>query len=708
MKNISYILFIALVLSFGNVFSQKKPIDSVEIAEAFISSENFEQAVGFYKGFLAMNPDMPKPYYDIGFCLLNTPTGKEESIEYFEHAMKLYKKKGRKAKAEYLESYFYLARAYRSSYQFERALQLFYPLKEQLVKNKRLSEEVNTEITLCKSGIELTKDSLNIDVENMGEIINSEFADHSPIFSADESVLIFTSRRENTSGGTADIGGQYDEDIFISRKKDGKWTQPEGISKNINTPGHDAAVSLSIDGTKLLILRDDDTGGSLYESRFDGTDWSKSEKLGKNINTKFRETHGSYSADGKYLYFTSDRRGGFGELDIYVSEIQEDGTWGEAKNLGEKINTKLKEEAPYIYPDGKTLYFCSKGHYNLGAYDIFKSVKDENGEWSKPVNIGYPINTIEDDVSYLPTPNGKRAYYSSKQKEGFGDSDLYTIDLEEEKGTDLVIVLGNVYMCKGEIPKLEINITEKETGLEGIYEPNKYDGKFVFVAKRNHNYNIVIDIEEKVVYSDDIFIEENAPYKNTVNSIRLDPNSGCIPHISMLDATKIDTENIDSDGFVYEKHINIKNLRFEFDKNNFSPDKKTNTDDLVHYLKINTDAVIEIGAYADSKGTAVYNYKLSKERAEFVKKYFIEKGVKPEQLVTVSYGEENAITYNIINGEYNEEAQKYNRRIEFKIIKHGKKTLLLKPENDIPKEFKNPNYKVKYEKLPENNYECPN
>jgi outer membrane protein OmpA-like peptidoglycan-associated protein len=698
------LFFTYIFINFFVTAQSQQKSDSIEIAEAFIENENFTQAIGFYKRFLQQDPENPTLNFKMGFCLLNTPDGKEASIPYLQKSTDiLLRKKGNK-NPDYIESDFYLSRAYRASYQFDKSKEMFDELRAN-VKNKTLLAEIDKELILCDVGKKYYNNPVQLSITNLGEEINTRFSEHSPVVSADESVLIFTSRRPLNNGVEPDGDGQYDENIFISEKVNGKWSEPKSISDSINTPEHEASIGLSVDGQILFIYREDDDG-SIYESRLIGQKWSVPEKLGPNINTKYRETDASLSADGRFLYFTSDRPGGFGGLDIYVSELQKDGTWGVAKNLGTTINTEADEESPYIHPDGITLYFSSKGHERIGGYDIFKSEKNDFGTWTEPENMGYPINTVDDDVFFIPTADGKRAYFASLREGSYGNTDIYEMDMLNAKGNKVTVLIGKVFVCEGSLPKTEITITDKQTGNEGYFVPNSYNGKFVFVGNRGSEYNIIVAADGKVVFIEDYKIPDDAPNQMSYKSIRLDiDNKSCFPDVKQFEKNGIDPENVDADGKVYDMNLKIKNLLFGFNQTQFTKEDDANLDALIFYLKTNPSAVIEIGAYADSKGKAVMNQLLSEKRGNTLKAYIVSKGVLVKQLVVVGYGEENPIALNLINGVYNENSQKFNRRVEFRILQHGEKTLLIRPIDNIPTEYKNPDYKSKYVKSEKNDVE---
>lgn len=705
MKKIFYISLIIQLLLIQNIFSQEKD-NEVNIAEDLVYNEDFSNAIELYKKVLIMDSLNPVVNFELGFCYLNTILEKDKSIQYFEKAIDLYPRRQQKS-IEYLETKFYLGRSYRVNYQFDKAIETLTELKEK-VRNKKFKKVIDNEIELAQKGKLFIKKPISIEVNNLGKTINSSFSDHSPVFSVDESVLIFTSRRGYRNGEMLP-DGQYDENIYISEKQEnGLWSQPRSIGDNINTKMHEATIGLSYDGQQLFIYKDEDDG-SIYVSNLKGDQWTTPKKLGDNINTRFRETHASLSTDGKKLYFTSDRPRGEGGLDIYVSELQDDGTWGEAKNMGKAVNTEKDEEGPYIHPDGKRLYFSSKGHDCIGGYDIFYSEINQFGTWSMAKNIGYPINTIEDDIFYTPTPDGQRAYYSSVKQKGLGKSDIYIMGLPEVMKTDLTIMSGKVTICGGgKLPESKIKITDNTTGEEMIAKPNSKTGKFIFIVKHLHNYTVTVEKDNAIIHNKTFDIPNNSPSQQVYESIRLDPTVPCDETLTAAVTKKDDILEIkytDENGIVYDSFVEIENILFPFGKAN-KITKNKSLDELAKYLINNKEAVIEIGAYADSKGRATYNQKLSEQRANVVKKYLTNKGVVEKQLVTVGYGEENPITINKNKkGYWLSASQKYNRRIEFRMLNQGEETLLIRPMSNIPEQYKNPKYDKDYVKNKRNDIE---
>ncbi len=505
---------------------QSSKLDEVQLTEEFIDGNIFAESIDFYQRFLYDNPNDADFNYKMGFALLNTKGKEKEAIEYFQKAKDNFNKPA--TLNRYVESSFQLARAYRASYLFIAALQELAALRTIVEKNPAVLAVVNREIFKCESGQRLFENKIKFEITNLGDSINSEYKDHSPVISADESLLIFTSRRPNGWDDEIDEDGNFNEDIFMSEKVDGHWTKAKGI-KSINTKNHEATCGLSADGQTLYIYKAADYG-SIWQSTLENGKWTTPVELGPNINTENRETHASVSADGKLLYFTSDRPGGFGGLDIYVSEKMENGMWGPARNLGEGVNTKHDEEGPFIHPDGKTLYFSSKGHENLGGYDIFKSEKTEFGTWKPAVNIGYPINTVGDDVFYTPTADGQHAYYSSRRSPDASDNDIFLITLDSVKRSDITVMIGTVFSkCSSEIPgDVKITVKDIDTNEEYNIKPNSKNKRFIFIAKWGKTYKIAVSVNGEYVFTDKLTISpDNAPKMMKYKTIRLDPDINC-------------------------------------------------------------------------------------------------------------------------------------------------------------------------------------
>ena len=358
------------------------------------------------------------------------------------------------------------------------------------------TDEVNRLIAISERAKQMIGVATQKEIKNLGKTINSVYADYVPLISADETMLIFTSRREGSTGGILDPYNHYFEDIYVSYFENGEWTAPKQISKNINTVTHDACAGLSPDGNTLVIYSTNKemTGGDLYWSEgLPNGDWTKPKKYGNHINSGNQEASASFTPDGNTLYFSSNRPGGKGGKDLYRTVRFGNGDWSKPLNLGKDLNTPYDEDAPFIHPDGHTLYFSSKGHGTIGGYDIFQAKLNEDGNWSNPVNIGYPINTVSDDIYFVVSGDGKTGYYSSEKDEGYGNQDIYRVNLQESPKP---IAKGKIVNKKGEAIKARITLYDVTKDFKkGIYLSNAKSGNFIMVVEFGEQYEILIEAE---------------------------------------------------------------------------------------------------------------------------------------------------------------------------------------------------------------------
>lgn len=682
MKTLIKILPLLIILTItGDWLTAQSNIQTAEIdkktakylnkrGELLLSEGKYKLAAIKYLRLLAVNPNSSLLNYKVGYCYLNTVIDKYNSIQYFNTAIENLSDDNRRDNAPD-DVYLYLVRSYRVNYLFSKTIEVAEEIIPKIKSNSKLLNAINEELFYSINGLDLMQDTVGIEIQNLGIDINSRFEDHSPVLNADESVIIFTSDRYQSTGAELSYDGMYNEDIFISYKNVDGWTKPQSIGENINTPEHEATIGLSHDGQELYIYKSDDEDGNIYVSRLDGDIWSVPEKLGENINTKDRETHACLSADGNELFFTSKQKGGYGGLDIYVVRKLPNGKWGLPENLGPTINTKYDEEGPFIHPDGITLYFSSKGHVTMGGFDIFYAIRDEDS-WSTPRNVGYPINTPEDDVFYILSPDGKRAYYSSHRPNGYGGTDLYMINLTDVEEKQITVVSGIIELeHEGKFPEVSIRVIIP--GIDeaiGIYHPNTKTGKYLFILNRGINYNVTYYSENEIVETVDIPLETDSRNQIVLDTLYVKPKGFCY------------------DGVCYDEQLFIRNILFPSGR---APKIKQNEDlnKLAKYLLQYPKAVIEIGAYADASGSESFNLKLTQKRANSVRDYLLSQKVKKRQLIAVGYGESNPVAINKNpDGTWNKESQRYNRRIEFKVIKQGEATIVIKDMDNIPKKFK--------------------
>ena len=622
-------------------------------AELHFSSQQYLAALPLYKKVDSLVKDNANVLYKIGVCYLNSPIDKIQAIPYLERAVKntsaTVNEDAFKEKSAPVDAFYQLAHAYHLNYQLDFAITCFGKFKAFLSEtSKSTIDEVNHQIEMCNNAKILVSAPVTIKIENLGPNVNSPYADYSAVASADESSLFFTSRRPNTTGGKIDPNdGKYYEDIYYCGKKDSAWTPASNIGAPINTDGHEATVGVSVDGQTLLIYRDDKGDGNIYSSKLQGGNWSNPEKLSENINTQGWEPSASISADGTHLYFASSREGGFGGRDIYMAKILPNGQWSKAVNMGSTINTPYDEDAPFIHPDGVTLFFSSTGHKSMGGFDIFFcTLNNETDKATEPVNIGYPVNSTDDDVFYTPTADNKRAYYSSFKAGGYGEKDIYMITFPEQKETPLTVYKGKIKSLGGApVSGVEITVIDNVTGqLVGTYFPNSKTGNYLFILPPGGNYNISYQAEGYLLQSENMIVPKDSTY-NLINTfIELKP-------------------------ITVGQRVTLKNIFFDYNKATLRPISKVELDKFYKMLNEKAQLVIEVSGHTDSKGNDDFNMKLSKDRAQSVVDYLVKKGIDVKRMIAVGYGETKPIAKNTKpDGKDDEAGMQLNRRVEYRIL----------------------------------------
>jgi outer membrane protein OmpA-like peptidoglycan-associated protein len=503
----------------------------------------------------------------------------------------------------------------------------------------------------------LGKDSVKAKILNMGQELNSPFADYAPVINADGSEMYFTSRRPVTKKEKKQAIAS-NENVYYTAfdANNKKWKASKMLPPPVNDPKRfNSVIAISNDGQRMLLYRDDKYGnGDIFESILEGTTWSKPDKLPEPINSKYMESSASISPDGRTIYFVSNRPSGQGGLDIWSCTKNQQGQWGEAKNLGSSVNSTENEEGVFIHPDGKTLYFSSRGHKGFGGYDIFSTTL-ENGNWSTPKNLGVGINSSDDDVYFVMEANGKVGYYSSFRKEGIGEKDIYRINFsspKKEKGPLLTLFKGLVIDKETHQPlasEIEIIDLDKNEQIT-VLKSNAASGSFLVSLPSGKNYGINVKKEGYLFYSENMNIPVVANYKEIIKTV-------------LLDKLKTGAKII------------LKNIFYDYDKATLRNESINELDRLYELLVKNPKLKVELSAHTDSRGNNEYNNKLSQERAQSCVDYLVKKGISEQQLIAKGYGKQQLlitdIELNNIKTEIEKEAaHQQNRRTEFTIIEN--------------------------------------
>lgn len=637
-------------------------------------------AIPFYERAQSFNPKNATLNYKLGDCYLVSNT-KSKSLDFFKTAYELNPN-------IQPDIHYKLGRGYHLSSQFDKAIKEY---KVHLSKLTGKDDEASAKKTKklikeCETGIEMVNNPIRVWVDNLGKKINSPYPDYAAQITADESMIIFTTRRPSVYNEEM-INGMYNEDVYISRKdENGQWQQAELISKNINDKENDAVSGLSPDGNKLFLYYHSGTdGGNLYESNWTDEGWSKPEDLGKTINTKKSwDTDASLSYDGKRLYFVSDKEGTMGGRDIWYADWNEEKKqWGESVNIGAPVNTEYDEVGIFIHPDGKTMYFSSNGQKGMGGFDIYSSEVQPDGKWTEPINVGYPVCTPDDDVFFTISASGIHGYYASFREDGEGEKDLYMITFlgkpkapllagednlvasitkpveEEIVQTKLEVAVKNLSILKGKVLdaetkkplKASVELVDNKANLQvSAVETPAESGKFLMSLPAGKNYGIAVKSEGYLFHSENFDIPADAGYQE-------------YEKIILMKKVKVG------------ESIVLRNIFFDLDKYSLKDESKTELDRLYTLLVENPTLVIEISGHTDTQGSAAYNQQLSEDRAKAVVDYLVAYGIERERFEYKGYGEtmpqiSDAEIAKMKSSTQKKEAHAQNRRTEFKILKY--------------------------------------
>ncbi len=432
LKNSTLLIFIAVLALFPKtIFSQKESENfKLKYAQAWINfnDEDYRGALRIYRDLFKNNQQHAMLNFRMGQCYTELKM-MDSALIHLKSAVEL--DSTIKKEANLL-----LGQAYQYNGDIDKALDYYYKYKSKLSPKQAERDYVNVLIQQCLTAKDLISRPVQAKVENLGPSINSVYTDASPSITADGKTLIYTSRRPDNVGGKFDFNAEcYFDDIYISKWDDQKqdWAPSKNIGAPINTDFHDANMSISPDGNTIFIYKNIDgitqSGDIFTSTKGPNGEWSEPKPiLNKNINSSYFESSACITSDGNTMFFVSEReKDGYGHGDIYMVK-KEGNSWGLPVNLGPTINTPYDEIGVYIHPDGKTLFFSSNGHKTMGGHDIFMSYF-ENGKWSEPINLGYPINTTREEIHFVLSTDKRTAYISSNREGSIGDYDIFKVDM---------------------------------------------------------------------------------------------------------------------------------------------------------------------------------------------------------------------------------------------------------------------------------------
>lgn len=597
------IIVLFSVIFMPDVSAQNKKVEKlVEKGNKHYNKERFEKAQQFYLKALEVDSTNVEANIYAGIELLKTAQ-KWKALSYIKKAYTIDPEVNDQIN-------FYLGVAYQYNYEFEKAL---YHLEEAQKAHQHYSgeewKEIYFRIQQCKNSIKLRETNREFRVENMGPDVNSTFRDYAPVINPMQDKIIFASNRREVKKEKHRVG-KYFMDIYIVNKDGDKWHPAKKIDKALKTSYDDMGLSFDREGKKLLVYKTKNYG-DIYIAELAAGQWSRPESLGSNINTpEYTEISASLSPDGNAIFFTSNRPGGSGGMDLYVSYRDEKGNWRKAQNLGSDINTAGDEETPFLSLDGKMLFFSSDGHPGIGGLDIFYSRRDEKtGAWGKPQNMGFPVNSPEDDINFVLSNDGLSGYYTATRTDTYGGEDIYKVSMSHPE-------------------------TENPSLLASIYNaaPNDLTSEVKYAAIT-------------AIPADEIR-EKRSSRENEVQT-----------HITLA-------VNKEHDGSNITRQALSQNVYFDNRRAELKPGSFEYLNQVAAYMKEHGEVKLELAGHTDDIGSASFNTDLSWERAGAVFQYLIRKGIEPSQMVMKGYGKAKPLATN----DDEREGRELNRRVEFNIL----------------------------------------
>ncbi|GIL21535.1 MAG: hypothetical protein BroJett042_00480 [Bacteroidota bacterium] len=678
------LLAIAVLSTVGfPLFSQQ---DSIALSEQYYAQgmeifdyEHRKVATELFMLAVKANPKSAKAQFMTGRSIMLT-VRKELSLQYFKNAYQLDPKIDE-------DILYYLGQAYHYSEKFDSAIMLYDRYSRLLARSLNYDKakkinEVNRKIFECHNAKIMVAQPVDVSIAHLGTNINSEWPDYAPTINADETFMVFTTRRpeENLNNRLAQ-DNEYYEEIFYTKKVDGEWIQARNLSGPLNNSYHNASINLSPDGKEMLLYHDSNGGDILISYLQPNGTWTDPKGI-LEINTEYIENSATITADGKNLFFTSNRSGGYGGTDIYVSTKDAKGRWGTPRNLGRNINTEMDEDGVYVSASGKHLYFSSNGHAGMGDMDIYRSVfNPEKDQWEKPINMGYPINSVENDIYIVLTRDEDFAYISSVRPEGIGEQDIYKIDIRNWKEpvytqpdfADAVLALEDQVPLFGNRPVTETKTETNPEPTEKIVTPASVD-LTVYVAQGDTKQPLS-NVQVKLTsVGTDLNLAATKPgtyftnvknkttgverYKLLVSSTEHIPYSSTYLFGPGMSTALTDTIYLDKIAVNYRRTLNVY-----FGHDSDVPKSFEDILYLEQIMKTSASIKVEISGHTDNIGSHAYNVGLSQRRAQAVKKHLVNAGIEEGRITVVGYGPDKPIADNKTRAN-----RQLNRRTEFTII----------------------------------------
>ncbi len=627
----------------------------------------YDLARDHYLYALQYNPENAALNYKLGVCYLYTDN-KYEAISYLLKAFTIDPEVSG-------DIHLMLGSAYQLVLEFDKAIE-HYKLHSQVLdpKQKAAYAPVLTKrMAECQSGRILSKEPRRVIIHNLGETVNSKYDDYNPIFTYGDTALLFTSRRPYEKAKRNKLDNKFNEDIYLSSRKGNSFEEAVRLSEPFNSDGNDAVVGVSDDGRSYLLYQGQVEGGDIQITSYlpEKGKWSRPKGVTGKLTSKDGETSASFATGGAELFYVSGNSDlSLGGKDILYSKLDEKGRWTDPVNLGSVINTPYDEEGVFITPDGTTLYFASQGHNSMGGFDIYRSERRPGGTWSAPENLGYPINTPDDEVFYITDRSGKTGYYACIREGGFGAKDICkVVYLGSEKElvfrtSDQLLAGPGTQKTGFIIPAvpLDLDASLMLTGsvldtLGGVapivatmafFDPATGEREAFVISDTLGEYTA--RLPEPKAYA----VEINAPdYLYFLDIIDLRQATG--------------DEILHQSFFLKRVEVGIKvvleNIYFETGKAILRPESHNALDQVFRFLENNPSVRLEISGHTDNTGTLRINQRLSRDRAKAVVDYLVGQGISPDRLVSQGYADTQPVATNATAA-----GREQNRRVEFKVL----------------------------------------
>ena len=672
MKNLFYpALLVIFPIFFGSSVKAQIWLSNNDIykeAEQFLNAEDYEEALPLYLLLEKKEYRTANVFYKIGTCYLNTRGKKDKAIPYLETAAKntssVYDNTLQESKAP-LKALLMLGIAYRINNQPDKAINVFDILKDSIGNsNPEMQAVVDLHIKRCENAIVFKSFNGEAVKERLPDIINDEYPNYNPVLADHGSLLYYME------------GLKFYDAVMRARLVNGQWQTPENITPELGCDGDYYLVGVSADGSKLfLYFYESLKAGEIFEVEKTETGWSGLKRLNDNINTKYDEKYASLSYDGKTLYFTSNRPGGYGGQDIYLSRLNENNDWGPAINLGPAINTPYNEEAPFMSFNDSVLYFSSQGHLNIGGYDIFYAFKKGENEWSQPINMGSPVSTPDDDLFYFPNENGLHGLMSRLDDSSNTSYDIYRYKYIKFPNTPRYRFRGQINDTTGNLFNNYLVMVVDSSSLDTIQKVYPDDkGKYSLLLP-DGSFSVLLSKDNIVISKADIHLNNEFTETVEIPENKFQPIGNKMVHNKVLPAEYSDT-------------LILKDILFSFNSFSIQPQFKTYLNEIIKLLEKETAFQLQIIGYTDALGNENYNLALSEKRAKSVAKYFAEMKIDLGKIEIIGKGESDPVAINVNpDGTDNPEGRKYNRRVALVPINISSGVKVIKM-TDVPFELR--------------------